>query len=67
MIVEGYEKGDMMSDENTITECHSHTIAAVVDEELYEAVTNLKWDMRMSMSEIVRQSLADFVDKNHSQ
>lgn len=53
-----------MSDEKEKTERTVHTIAAVVDDNLYQGVDNLKWELRMSMSEIMRQALSDFVSKH---
>lgn len=52
-----------MSDENE-TERTVHTIAAVVDDDLYKEVNDLKWEMRMSMSDVMRMALADFVEKH---
>ncbi len=51
-----------MSDEKKAV----HTIAAVVEDDLYKAVSDLKWELRLSMSEILRKALADFVDENRS-
>ena len=43
-----------------------YTVNATIDPELFEKIEDMRWGLRMKVSELVSQALAEFVERRES-
>ena len=43
-----------------------YTVNATIDPELFEKIEDMRWGLRMKVSELVSQALAEFVESRES-
>ena len=43
-----------------------NTVNATIDPELFEKIEDMRWGLRMKVSELVSQALAEFVERRES-
>ena len=43
-----------------------YTVNATIDAELFEKIEDMRWGLRMKVSELVSQALAEFVERRES-
>ena len=54
---------DVKADEAPRKRC---TVNATIDPELFEKIEDMRWGLRMKVSELVSQALAEFVERRES-